>query len=184
MLYEHAHLTHVTVCSALDPMAPVVLGGLVTVIAGLLAKAFGPVFGGLFLAFPAIVPASVTLIAKRERQTKARHGLDGMVRGGQAAALDAAGIVLGVVGLGCFAGSVLTQAIQTCASETSAKKLNIQLDLQADNDLVNADPARLTSCAMRSSSPPRPDIRPMISPYPRSQWLVWLRWSAGARAQP
>jgi PAS domain S-box-containing protein len=39
--------------------------------------------------------------------------------------------------------AVLTQAIHTCASETSAKKLNIQLDLQADNDLVNADPARL-----------------------------------------
>jgi PAS domain S-box-containing protein len=39
--------------------------------------------------------------------------------------------------------AVLAQAIQTCASETSAKKLNIQLDLQADNDLVEADPARL-----------------------------------------
>jgi PAS domain S-box-containing protein len=39
--------------------------------------------------------------------------------------------------------AVLAQAIQTCASETAAKKLNIQLDLHADNDLVNADPARL-----------------------------------------
>jgi PAS domain S-box-containing protein len=39
--------------------------------------------------------------------------------------------------------AVLTQALQTCASETSAKKLNIHLDLQADNDLVNADSARL-----------------------------------------
>jgi PAS domain S-box-containing protein len=39
--------------------------------------------------------------------------------------------------------AVLAQAIQTCDSETSAKKLNVQLDLQADNDLVNADPARL-----------------------------------------
>ena len=39
--------------------------------------------------------------------------------------------------------AVLAQAIQTCASETSAKKLNIQFDLQADNDLVDADPARL-----------------------------------------
>jgi PAS domain S-box-containing protein len=39
--------------------------------------------------------------------------------------------------------TVLAQAIQTCASETSAKRLNIELDLQADNDLVNADPARL-----------------------------------------
>jgi PAS domain S-box-containing protein len=39
--------------------------------------------------------------------------------------------------------AVLTEALHTCASETSAKKLDIQLDLQADNDLVNADPARL-----------------------------------------
>jgi PAS domain S-box-containing protein len=39
--------------------------------------------------------------------------------------------------------TVLTLAIQTCANETSAKNLNIQLDLRADNDLVNADPARL-----------------------------------------
>jgi hypothetical protein len=83
-----------------------VLGGLVTVIAGLLAKAFGPVFGGLFLAFPAIFPASVTLIAKRERQKKARHGLNGNVRGSRAAALDAAGSVLGAVGLGCFAAVI------------------------------------------------------------------------------
>jgi hypothetical protein len=37
-------------------------GGLVTVIAGLLAKHGGPIFGGLFLAFPAIFPASATLI--------------------------------------------------------------------------------------------------------------------------
>lgn len=38
---------------------------------------------------------------------------------------------------------VLTQAMQTCASETSAKNLNIQLNLRAGNDLVNADAARL-----------------------------------------
>lgn len=79
------------------------LGGLVTVAAGLLAKGFGPVFGGLFLAFPAIFPAGATLIAKRERQKKARAGLHGVVRGRRAAALDAAGAVLGAVGLICFA---------------------------------------------------------------------------------
>lgn len=83
-----------------------VLGGLVTVVAGLLAKAFGPVFGGLFLAFPAIFPASVTLIAKRERKKKERHGFNGDVRGRRAAALDAAGSVLGAIGLACFAGAV------------------------------------------------------------------------------
>jgi hypothetical protein len=40
------------------------LGGAMTVIAGLIAARFGPVVGGLFLAFPAIFPASATLIEK------------------------------------------------------------------------------------------------------------------------
>lgn len=39
-------------------------GGAVTVGAGLIAKFYGPVFGGLFLAFPAIFPASATLVQK------------------------------------------------------------------------------------------------------------------------
>ena len=34
-------------------------GGGVTVAAGLIAKQYGPVFGGLFLAFPAVFPASL-----------------------------------------------------------------------------------------------------------------------------
>jgi hypothetical protein len=41
-----------------------VLGGAMTVVAGLIAARFGPVIGGLFLAFPAIFPASATLIEK------------------------------------------------------------------------------------------------------------------------
>jgi PAS domain S-box-containing protein len=39
--------------------------------------------------------------------------------------------------------TAIKQAIQHCDGEMSAKKLNVRLDLQADNDLVNADPARL-----------------------------------------
>jgi Protein of unknown function (DUF3147) len=39
-----------------------VLGGLITVGAGLIAEKWGPSVGGLFLAFPAIFPASATLI--------------------------------------------------------------------------------------------------------------------------
>ena len=35
-----------------------VFGGAITVITGLIARKFGPVIGGLFLAFPAIFPAS------------------------------------------------------------------------------------------------------------------------------
>lgn len=79
------------------------LGGLATVVAGLVAKAFGPIFGGLFLAFPAIFPAGATLIAKREEQKKAKKGLDGERRGREAAALDASGTTLGAVALMGFA---------------------------------------------------------------------------------
>ena len=38
-------------------------GGLITVATGLIAHKFGPTVGGLFLAFPAIFPATATLIA-------------------------------------------------------------------------------------------------------------------------
>jgi hypothetical protein len=39
-----------------------ILGGVVTASAGVIAKIYGPVIGGLFLAFPAIFPASATLM--------------------------------------------------------------------------------------------------------------------------
>jgi hypothetical protein len=77
-------------------------GGAISVIAGLLAKKFGPFVGGLFLAFPAIFPASVTLVEKHERERKERHGLHGSERGRDAAALCAAGAALGGIGLMVF----------------------------------------------------------------------------------
>jgi len=79
------------------------LGGSVTVIAGLLAKYYGPVFGGLFLAFPAIFPASATLVDKHERQKKQRAGIQQTTRGRQVAGVDAAGAALGSLGLATFA---------------------------------------------------------------------------------
>jgi len=79
------------------------LGGAVTVVTGLLAHGFGPVVGGLFLAFPAIFPASATLIEKHETNKKRQAGLDGVARGRKAAALDAAGSVLGAAALIVFA---------------------------------------------------------------------------------
>ena len=47
-----------------------VLGGVMTVVAGLIAARFGPVIGGLFLAFPAIFPATATLIEKHVLERK------------------------------------------------------------------------------------------------------------------
>ena len=78
------------------------VGGAMTVIAGLIAARFGPVIGGLFLAFPAIFPASATLIEKHVRERKEKAGLWGARRGRDAAALDAAGAVLGSFGLAAF----------------------------------------------------------------------------------
>lgn len=78
-------------------------GGAVTVIAGILAKIYGPVFGGLFLAFPAIFPASATLLEKHQREKKQAAGISRTIRGRQAAALDARGTAMGSVGLVVFA---------------------------------------------------------------------------------
>ena len=78
-------------------------GGLVTAIAGIIAKECGPGPGGLFLAFPAIFPASATLIEKHERRKKEKEGLDGRKRARQAVGVDAAGSAVGSLGLFAFA---------------------------------------------------------------------------------
>jgi hypothetical protein len=78
-------------------------GGLITAAAGLIAQRWGPSIGGLFLAFPAIFPASATLVEKHEKEKKARAGLPGAERGRKAAAIDAAGAALGCIGLVGFA---------------------------------------------------------------------------------
>jgi len=81
------------------------LGGVATVLTGWIASRFGPSIGGLFLAVPAIFCASATLIEKHEMRRKGEAGMDGRRRGRQAAALDAAGAVLGSLGLLAFAAS-------------------------------------------------------------------------------
>jgi len=82
-------------------------GGLITAAAGIIAKKFGPEVGGLFLAFPAIFPATATLIEKHETEKKQKKGLKGTVRGRNAASVDAAGSAMGSVGLFVFAMIVL-----------------------------------------------------------------------------
>jgi hypothetical protein len=82
-----------------------IAGGMTTVVAGLIARKWGPGNGGLFLAFPAIFPASATLIEKHQRQRKQKKGLHGEERGTDAAAIDALGAAMGSVGLAAFAGT-------------------------------------------------------------------------------
>lgn len=76
-------------------------GGAITAAAGLIGKAWGPAINSLFLAFPAIFPASATLLAKHqeERRQQSGAGPDGIT----AAAIDARGAATGSVGLLAFA---------------------------------------------------------------------------------
>jgi hypothetical protein len=83
-----------------------IFGGLITAIAGIIAKRFGPVIGGLFLAFPAIFPASATLIEKHEKEDKERRGLKGTKRAADAVSVDAAGSAIGSIGVMAFAAVV------------------------------------------------------------------------------
>ena len=64
-------------------------GGIVTMCTGLAAHAWGPSIGGLFLAFPAILPASLTLVYMHEGR---RETVD-----------EARGARLGTLGLLAFA---------------------------------------------------------------------------------
>ncbi len=78
-------------------------GGVITVIAGLLAQRYGPAFGGLFLAFPAIFPASLTLIEKHEKRKGERKGAAADAQAKRAAGSDAEGSAIGSIGLFVFA---------------------------------------------------------------------------------
>jgi hypothetical protein len=95
-------------------------GGVVTAIAGLIAKEFGPVVGGLFLAFPGIFPAGVTLVERHEKEKKREQGYHGTPRGRKVAAVLAAGAVAGCVGLLGFASAVWWLAPRLAAWEMLA----------------------------------------------------------------
>jgi hypothetical protein len=71
-------------------LARFVFGGAVTAAAGWAGKKWGPAVGGLFLAFPAILPATVTLVQKHEKSRAA-------------AGAEVAGAVVGTCGLLVFA---------------------------------------------------------------------------------
>jgi hypothetical protein len=59
-----------------------VFGFVISVAAALITMRFGARFGGLFLAFPAILPASLTLIEEKEGDDRASINATGAVLGG------------------------------------------------------------------------------------------------------
>jgi hypothetical protein len=105
------------------------LGGVISVLAGLIAKAFGPAVGGLFLAFPAIFPASATLLDKHEREKKQKAGIPVTIRGRLAVGLDARGAAMGSLALAAFAGVVWKMLPHASSSETLGAALAIWIAL-------------------------------------------------------
>ncbi|HEY4358525.1 MAG TPA: DUF3147 family protein [Acidobacteriaceae bacterium] len=78
-------------------------GGLVTVLASLVAEKWGPIVGGLFLAFPGIFPASISLVEKHKIQREAAESKYGIVAARREASVEAAGASAGAFGLFAFA---------------------------------------------------------------------------------
>ena len=91
-----------------------VFGGIVTALAGLIAAQFGPVVGGIFLAFPSIFPATATLIEKHEAKKKRQEGMHGRYLAKSAAGADAAGAAMGTIGLLAF-GMLVWQLSESVA---------------------------------------------------------------------
>jgi hypothetical protein len=76
-------------------------GGLLTVATGLIGKLAGPAVAGLFLAFPAILPASLTLVKEHDGRAQAVE--------------DAKGARLGSLALVAFGGVVFAAAARVPA---------------------------------------------------------------------
>lgn len=64
-------------------------GAAISVVAGVISIGAGPRFGGMFLAFPAILPATLSLLEKEASERQADHDDDGAVLGAASLAVFA-----------------------------------------------------------------------------------------------
>lgn len=75
-------LSHIKGVRAKDVFIRFAAGALTSIVAGLLTLAFGSRLGGVMLAFPAILAASLTLIQEEEDAAHAREDARGAIAGG------------------------------------------------------------------------------------------------------
>ena len=78
-------------------------GGIVTVLAALIAEHYGPIIGGLFMAFPGIFAPGLSMTETHAIERKAAGGADGHLFARAEAAVEAAGASCGAIGLAAFA---------------------------------------------------------------------------------
>jgi hypothetical protein len=86
-----------------------VFGGLITAAAGFVAEKYGPAIGGLLLGFPAILPASLTLVKRHDGRPKAVDDARGACLGSLALALF--GVIVACTAQACAATVVLLSAL-------------------------------------------------------------------------
>jgi len=87
-----------------DLLIRFVAGGLTSIASGLVTLAFNARVGGILLAFPAILAASLTLIEQQEDSVDAREDARGAIAGGFALAVFAA---VAAVSFGHLAGALV-----------------------------------------------------------------------------
>jgi hypothetical protein len=80
-----------------------VYGGLVTLVATLIADKYGPVIGGLFLAFPGILGPGMSLVEKHKIERECEQGKEGTWSARGEASVEATGVSAGALGLAAFA---------------------------------------------------------------------------------
>jgi hypothetical protein len=95
--------------SARDYAVRFVFGAAVSVVAGLVSLRFGPEVGGIFLAFPAILPAALSLIEDKNGEGPADA--------------DAQGGIIGAIGIVAFALVVFLAVRHVAAPITLALAL-------------------------------------------------------------
>jgi hypothetical protein len=137
-------------------------GGLVCVVAGLIASAFRPRTGGLLLAFPAVLPASLTLIARHTGSSRS-------------AGADALGSTFGAVGLAAFA-IVLWAAADHAAALTTLLLASVGWLVTAFAGWAAFERSRrhrrqhVTHVPM-AGAPPQ-----LASDQPADEWLLCRDW--------
>lgn len=83
-------------------------GAAISIIAGLAGMSLGSIIGGMLLAFPAIAPATLTLIEKEDGNAAAVHDVGGAVFGGVGL------IAFAVVGMLLFGRVAAPVALVAC----------------------------------------------------------------------
>ena len=78
-------------------------GGIITVLATLIAGHYGPIIGGLFLAFPGIFAPGLSMTETHAIERKAAGGAVGILFARAEASVEAAGASIGALGMAAFA---------------------------------------------------------------------------------